>query len=388
MTFSPAPAETAASPPASGTKPHYRFGFVLTTAAGNMTRYLNLRKYAERDADVETVWAPVSHYWDNGPYERLPEALRRRLVTRHQSRPVMGQLARLDAVMYHVFEPYALSVLRRVRAGKPHLVWSQDNPPPADPARLPQYGGNHARAGWRTAARLRFDQWCFRRTSLFVPFSQWAADVLADGCGVAREKIAPIHVGLDLELWPYCPLSEVAKGGGTRRAQILFVGGDFARKGGDLLLEVFARHFADRADLHLVTKTPPADLPPHVAAHTDLGPNDPRLRALYASADLFALPTRADVSSWVALEAMATGQPVIATNVGGIPDIVREGETGFLIAPDDGAALADRIGVLLDDAGLRRRMGAAGRAVVERDFSAAVSVPRILDAMKEVCDRR
>ena len=363
-------------------KTKYRFGFVLTTAAGNMTRYQNLRKYADLDPDVECVWAPVKHYLEPDPFRRLPGPLRSRAVVMREARPVMSQADQLDAIMFHAFEPYTLSVLRYGATQKPLVVWSQDNPPLSGAVLEPKYGGVHARSGLRRRLRYQFDQWCMQRTGLFVPFSQWAGDVLINECGVPARKVCPIHVGLDLELWPCVPPPTHA------RPQILFVGGDFERKGGDLLLKVYRDYFAGKADLHLVTKQPPAGLPDSVRVYTDMGSNDLRLRALYAEADLFVLPTRADVSSWVALEAMATGRPVISTRMGGIPDIVRHGETGFLLAPNDGIALTEAIEILLDDPGLRRRMGVAGRAVVEQDFSAAVCVPRILTLMKDAVDQR
>lgn len=361
----------------------YRFGFVLTTAAGNMTRYQNLRKYAEREADVECIWAPVKHYLEPDPFARLPGPLRNRFIVMRESVPVMSQAKHLDAIMFHAFEPYVLSVLKHGRKQKPLVVWSQDNPPISDPSAHPHYGGVHARNAGRKRLRYWFDRWCARRTDLFLPWSQWAADVFVKDCGIPTNKVHPIHVGVDLELWPYLPVQTV-----SARPQILFVGGDFQRKGGDLLLKVYRERFAKIADLHLVTKQPPSDLPPHVHIYTDLGANDPRLRDLYKQADLFVLPTRADVSSIVALEAMATGRPVISTRMGGIPDIVQDGKTGFLIAPDDQSALEKALETLISDPERRRRMGDAGRAVVEENFSSAVTVPRILNAMKQAVDEK
>ena len=362
-------------------KKTYRFGFVLTTAAGNMTRYQNLRKYANRELGVECVWAPIKHYLEPDPFHFLPGPLRNRAAVMREAEPVMRQAGSLDAIMFHAFEPYVLSVLHHKRSQRALSVWSQDNPPRSGRASEPKCGSVHARSAWRRHLRYYFDRLCAQRTDLFLPFSKWAGDVLVEECGIPAEKVRPIHVGLDLELWPYLPLKTYSS-----RPQILFVGGDFQRKGGDLLLEVYAKRFADTTDLHLVTKQPPANLPPQVYVYTDLSANDPRLRALYAQADLFVLPTRDDMSSWVAMEAMATGRPVITTRMGGIPDIVRHGETGLLIEPDDAAALAEAMETLLNDPGLRRRMGAAGRAVIERDFSAEVSVPRILEAMKQAVE--
>jgi glycosyltransferase involved in cell wall biosynthesis len=380
---------------ANAQKP-YRFGFVLTTAAGNMTRYLNLRKYAGRDPEVECVWAPVSHYLDPDPYRRLPGKIHSRVVVRIQSAPVMRQLNRLDAVMYHVFEPYVSAVLRRRLRSRPLVVWSYDHPPSPEPS---AYGGSHARTSARARLRFRFDRWCARHTDLFLPFSPWVGEKLVQDCGVSPGRVHPINVGLDLELWPYAENRQQATGNceiptprtlhptpPARRPQILFVGGNFARKGGDLLLDVYRRHFADKADLHLVTQEPPTDLPPGVSLYSDLSPNDARMRALYARSDLFVLPTNADMSPWVVVEAMATGLPVITTRVGGIPDMVTDGKTGFLIERGDGSALADRVRTLLADPSLRRCLGAEGRAVVERDFNAAVCVPRLLNVMKRAVD--
>lgn len=358
----------------------YRFGFVLTTAAGNMTRYQNLRKYAERDPEVECVWAPIKHYLEPDPFAYLPAPLRSRAIVMREATPVMHQAASLDAIMFHAFEPYVLAVLKFGKTQNPLLVWSQDNPPLSGRQAEPEYGGVHKRSAWRKRLRYLFDHWCLSRTGLFVAWSQWAGNILVKECGVPPDKVNMIHIGVDLELWPFLPQNP------SLRPQILFVGGDFERKGGDLLLKVYREHFSANADLHLVTKQPPATLAPGVSVYTDLSANDPRLRQLYAQADLFVLPTRADVSSIVALEAMATGRAVISTRMGGIPDIVRDGETGLLIEPGDEIGLANAMETLLSDPVRCQQMGIAGRAVVESDFSAAVCVPRILYAMKQAVD--
>lgn len=366
----------------------YRFGFVLTTAAGNRTRYLNLRKYAERDTEVESVWAPISHYPEPDFCRALPNIMRTRLYVSKEARPVMGQLNDLDAVMYHAFEPYAWACMRHLFYRKPILVWSQDNPPVANPALHPKmrYGGAHTHSIWRTRLRYLFDRWCARRTSLFVPFSKWAGEVLTGECQVPAEFVHPVNVGLDLEFWKYYPVppDQTAR---SKRIQILFVGMDFQRKGGDLLLEVFRNHFADRADLHLVTGTAPDSLPSNTQVYSDFGPADPRLRELYKKSDIFVLPTRADMSPWVVMEAMATGRPVIASDTGGIPDIVQDGKTGFLIPIEDTAALKNRIETLIASPELRSSMGASGRKHIESEFNAAVCVPKILEFMKQAVDR-
>jgi glycosyltransferase involved in cell wall biosynthesis len=355
----------------------YRFGFVLTTGAGNLTRYQNLRRYAELDRDVECVWAT-----DPTTPNARTNALQRRLTALRCAAPVLGRLGRFDAVVFHGFEPYVLATLRGLVARRPLVMVNDDAGPSADPRFWEGYG-LVGRSALRARARFELDAFCARRAALHFPYTRWAAAPLVEDCGVPAERVHPLNVGIDLERWPYARRGEDAA---PERPKILFVGGDFARKGGPLLVDVFRRRFAAVAELHLVTREPPPDLPPGASIHADLVPNDPRLRALYAEADLFVLPTRADLSSFAVLEAMATGLPVVATRVGGITEIVRDGTTGYLVAPDDAAALADRIELLLGDPARRRRMGAEGRAVVEDEYNAAVNVPRMLDLMKAAVD--
>ena len=84
--------------------------------------------------------------------------------------------------------------------------------------------------------------------------------------------------------------------------------------------------------------------------------------------DIFVNCSRVESFGVVICEASATGLPVIVTDIGGVRETVREGETGLLIPPDDPQALADAIRKLADDADLRRQMGQAGRAFVQEHY--------------------
>ena len=101
--------------------------------------------------------------------------------------------------------------------------------------------------------------------------------------------------------------------------------------------------------------------------------------ALYAGADVVVSPSVIpDAFSRVVLEAMAAGRAVVATAVGGTPELIEDGESGLLVPRHDPAALAAAIERLLDDPALAARLGAAARRRVQTRFAPEASVERLL----------
>lgn len=128
-----------------------------------------------------------------------------------------------------------------------------------------------------------------------------------------------------------------------------------------------------------------------VAEHVVLTGGVPHeeLAAHYAAGDVFAMPCRTrragmDVEGLgiVFLEASASGLPVLAGDSGGAPDAVLEGETGFVVDGRDVESVAERLVRLLRDPELRTRMGAAGRAWVERDWRWDIVAARLTDLLR------
>jgi len=97
----------------------------------------------------------------------------------------------------------------------------------------------------------------------------------------------------------------------------------------------------------------------------------------YAAFDTLILPSANEGTPVSAIESLAGGRPVVATAVGGVPDVVRDGVDGFLVTPGDVEAMADRLARLAADADLRRRMGEAGAESVRERYA----VERLLDDM-------
>ena len=97
--------------------------------------------------------------------------------------------------------------------------------------------------------------------------------------------------------------------------------------------------------------------------------------SLYAAFDALVLPSANEGTPVSVIEALAAGTPVVATRVGGVPDVLRDGEDGFLVEPGAAGALADRLEQLARDPGLRERLGAAGRERVLTRYA----VERLVD---------
>ena len=113
------------------------------------------------------------------------------------------------------------------------------------------------------------------------------------------------------------------------------------------------------------------------------------LVALYHAADLCVVPSILYESfSYTCLQAMACGRPVVATTMGGIPEVVIAGETGLLVPPGDPVALAAAFERLVDDAGLRRRLGRAGRERAVRRYGHYSVARQNLAIYAEVIKRR
>ena len=210
-----------------------------------------------------------------------------------------------------------------------------------------------------------------------VGWSNWVKGSFVEDYGCREEDVAVIPPGVDLRAFT----------AGDREHElprILFVGGDFERKGGTLLLNEFRRRLRGKAELILVTRS---DVPaePGVQVHRNVQANSPELRQLYATSDIFALPTLADCFSLVAMEALASSMPVVATRVGGIADIIVEGQTGHLLDAGDGNGLGDALEALVLDPARCQTMGQNGRVDAVARFDARDNARRLFEFVRSRC---
>jgi glycosyltransferase involved in cell wall biosynthesis len=147
---------------------------------------------------------------------------------------------------------------------------------------------------------------------------------------------------------------------------VVFVGRDFARKGGPVLLEAFARVRRAVPKARLLVAGPPAPDRRRIPEGVFFLGRVPRdeLAALFSQSTVFALPSLREPFGIAFLDAMACGLPCVGTRVEAVPEIVREGETGLLVPPGDPVPLALALERLLAEPALARAMGARGRARV------------------------
>jgi len=102
--------------------------------------------------------------------------------------------------------------------------------------------------------------------------------------------------------------------------------------------------------------------------------------AFLSDIDLFCFTSRSEGLSNAVMEAMAAGVPVVATDVGGIRELIDDGENGFIVPSDDVEAMVERVKMLLDSPELRRRIGLAGRERMKREFT----VEKMVDTLQNV----
>ena len=108
----------------------------------------------------------------------------------------------------------------------------------------------------------------------------------------------------------------------------------------------------------------------------------------YQAADVYVHAARADTFPNTVLEALACGTPVVATSVGGIPEQIDDGTTGFLVPPGDAKAMAARIRVLLDDDELRKKMGVHGAESARERFDVDKQAMEYLKWFSEIVSQR
>jgi len=223
------------------------------------------------------------------------------------------------------------------------------------------------------------------RADFLIAVSNDIREALVKSLGADPRKISIIPCGVDTEL--FHPLDKARKqkelGIPENSKVVLFIGELTKRKGVDLLLKCAERireaHFifigegevkANYENCYFVGPKPNHVLPKWINI-----------------ADIFALPSRSEGTPVVVLEALSCGIPVVASKVGGIPDLIHDGVTGYLVEPEDVDMFEKRLRELLENPEKRRQMGLLGRKHMIENYDSRRIAERIKQVYERVLDK-
>jgi glycosyltransferase involved in cell wall biosynthesis len=253
---------------------------------------------------------------------------------------------------------------RRIAQRVPAVAWVDSVPSSVD-AQLRRRGEK----GWKRRLAHHLHHYAFQSAAqdfrYFLTAGSDAAEALQCDYGVDYSRTFVTFLPQDLEVWAPGPSAS------STRLRLTFVGNDFLRKGGDFLLRLFADHLSEFCTLTIASNDP-------VLEHRELargvewlrGRSREQLIEVFQRSDVFVFPTRQDFGPNAVCEALACGVPCIASDVGGIRDLVHDDVTGFLMPYDAPAATwVEFIRALHADRAKLARLAQGARRLAEQQLS-------------------
>ncbi len=235
-----------------------------------------------------------------------------------------------------------------------------------------------------------------KKATTIVTISKYSVEKIQQHYSVSPEKVQIVPNGVDIEVFK----PSVDQDGLKQKFNfgkgpcVLFVGNLIPRKGLFFLVESAKKIVKQQPDIKfLIVGDGPLKNPLARSIQEEnltnnfmfLGRVDEKLLPLlYNSSDVFVLPSIQEGQGIVLLEAQASGKPVIAFDIGGVKEAVRNGETGLLVKLGDSDALTEALMKLVDNKSLRESMGASGRKFVVDNFTWDVCAQKMLEVYRGV----
>ena len=258
---------------------------------------------------------------------------------------------------------------------------------------------------WYSANQWRMKHWASQRSQGIISNSREGAEYAARQMGLPMSRFSIVHNGVEVPepaadavaalRKEYTAAAPNGQAAAPFETLLLFVGRLVEHKNLPRLLDAFARVAAERPHVRLLL-VGGGPLHDTLAARIrELKLDDralllgerPDVAALMKAADLLVAPSLREGMSNVILEAMALGLPVLATRVGGTPEVIEDGLHGVLVDPIDTQALADAMLQLIDDPVRRQAIGQAGRQKVLEQYSPRAMVSAMLKEYSRVSQR-
>jgi glycosyltransferase involved in cell wall biosynthesis len=246
-------------------------------------------------------------------------------------------------------------------------------------------------------ARNSFSRWKYGQVDCFVAISEAVRERLVSD-GIPRPKTTVVHEGVDVERIVHLPAANVHAAFflPTHAPIVGNIGALVPQKGQQYLIDAAAivvravpdSRFVICGDGELRPALEDQIRRKHLERHVFLAGFRPDVLELLKGFDLFALSSLQEGLCTSLVDAMAASKPAVATRVGGVPEVVAPGKTGFLVSPRDHEAMAERIITLLKDAELRTRMGDAALERVRERFTVDRMVEGTLATYTRLGSRR
>ncbi len=349
-----------------------RIGFAMEWTLGHITHAQNLEKALHRYPEIAPIWMRIepnqTDVWRHVPGYATRMSLRARQIIRQTA-----QAKDLDLFFCHTqsIALFTHQLLKHV----PTVISIDGTPKNFDEFSLAY--GVAAKSGLAEKLKTRYYGEIFKQAVHTITWSSWAKQSLVEDYAIPDDRITVIRPGISLHNWQ----ADNADRRDEAKVKLLFVGGDFARKGGYVLLEAFKHGLSDICTLDIVTQDENIQSHGAIRVHHGLTPNSPDLKQLYQHADIFVLPTLGDTTGIAFMEAAASGLPVVATHVGAIGEIVTA-ETGCLISPNSVPELILAIRSLVNDPARRQQMAAAARRRAELLFDIESNCLQLIELLK------
>lgn len=330
---------------------------VYDTSLGGIQRVMNAVR----------SFHPSLHRWRQRFYKNIPAFVAR-------SKTTASYLQARQSAFDIIFQVGVLYDARWNDSGPPSIIYTDYT---AHLSRQKQDSGRSPFTDAQVQRWLALEQRAFQHADHICTRAAYVRDSVIQDYGIPADKVTAIGGGVEFAELPSLPQKQ-HQDDSTKPVNVLFIGKDFYRKGGDILLQAWTRANLTNAHLRMVTANPP-DLQLTTQTVEVLPPTWDRdkIAQYFRDADIFVLPSRLETWGDVLLEAMAYEVPCIGVSGEAMEEIISDGETGLIVPPQDVEALAHALAHLAHDLELRQKWGRAGRRRLEQQFTWAVVMQKL-----------
>ncbi len=365
-------------------------GVHIKNLAANLSRIIDVEVRCIGDQAVKKERLEVKGYqaWDR-MWEGKNPLFNSALGTFSCNLSMVRDAIDADIVHSHTWYAALAGYMAKILYNKPYVA-TVHSLEPLRPWKQEQLGRSYYLTTWVEKVALE-------NADRIVAVSEHSSREILSYFNVEKKRIRVIHNGIDLETWHPVSSTATLQAFNVNEDYILFVGRTSRQKGMSHLID--AMEYID-PKVRLICCTSAPDTPEVEKEIAEKVARQPRILwintllreeqniELYSHASVFVCPSVYEPFGIINLEAMACEVPVVASAVGGIKEVVVDGETGVLVPPADPRALAEAVNSLLRDRSRARKMGLAGRARVEKYFSWELIASKTLDMYRELIEER